>query len=341
MSRRVVFVPEPIAPAGMDLLGTHCDIIAPWQTGQSAGEIPAEADAALVRIYRVDAERVAAAPNLRVVAKHGVGLDNIDIPAASARQVAVLWTPEANAEGVAQHAIALMLALTNRVKEADAGVRAGRFGERMAWGSVEVSERTLGIVGLGRIGRRSARKAALGLGMNVLAYDPYVDRSTYDGPAVFVDALDELLSRADVVTLHVPLTDETRHIINADSLAHMRAESYLVNTARGAAVDEEALAEALSAGRCGHRRICPRAARSSAPSAERPQCAADAARSRAVRPRASPRGDGSCSGDSRCAAGPTSAQSGKSGSASPPIGATTRLNRYPVTEAFTRWNTDH
>ena len=118
MSRRVVFVPEPIAPAGMDLLGSHCDIIAPWQTGQPAGEIPTEADAALVRIYRVDAERVAAAPNLRVVAKHGVGLDNIDIPAASARQVAVLWTPEANAEGVAQHAIALMLALTNRVKEA-------------------------------------------------------------------------------------------------------------------------------------------------------------------------------------------------------------------------------
>ncbi len=249
MSRRVVFVPEPIAPAGMDLLGSYCDIIAPWQTGQPAGEIPAEADAALVRIYRVDAKRVAAAPNLRVVAKHGVGLDNIDIPAASARQVAVLWTPEANAEGVAQHAIALMLALTNKVKEADAGVRAGRFDERMAWGSVEVSERTLGIVGLGRIGRRTARKAALGLGMNVLAYDPYVDRSTYDGPAVFVDALDELLSRADVVTLHVPLTDETRRIIDADSLAHMRPESYLVNTARGAAVDEEALAEALSAGR--------------------------------------------------------------------------------------------
>ena len=115
-------------------------------------------------------------------------------------------------------------------------MRAGRFDERMAWGSLEVSERTLGIVGLGRIGRRTARKAALGLGMNVLAYDPYVDRSTYDGPAVFVDALDEMLSRADVVTLHVPLTDETRHIINADSLAHMRPESYLVNTARGAAV---------------------------------------------------------------------------------------------------------
>jgi len=249
LSRYTVFVPEPIAPAGMHLLGQHCDIIAPWQTGQPAGEIPLEADAALVRIYRVDAERMEAAPNLRVVAKHGVGLDNIDIPSASARHIAVLWTPEANAEGVAQHAIALMLALTNKIKEADAGVRTGRFDERMAWGSIEISERTLGIIGLGRIGRRTAHKAALGLGMNVLAYDPYVDRIAYDGPAVFVDELDELLRRADVVTLHVPLTDETRHIIDGQSIAHMRPESYLINTARGAAVDEKVLAEALSAGR--------------------------------------------------------------------------------------------
>ncbi len=243
-----VFVPEPIASAGMDVLAQHCAVIAPWQTGQPAGELPAEADAALVRIYRVDAQRMDAAPNLRVVAKHGVGLDNIDVPAASARNVAVLWTPEANAEGVAQHAIALMLALTNKIKEADAGVRAGRFDERMAFGSVEVSERTLGIIGLGRIGRRTARKAALGLGMRVLAYDPYVDRSAYDGPAVFVDALDELLERADVVTLHVPLTDETRHIIDAARLAQMKPSAYLVNTSRGAAVDEAALAGALHAG---------------------------------------------------------------------------------------------
>ena len=142
-------------------------------------------------------------------------------------------------QGVTQHAIALMLALTNKIKEADTGVRTGRFDERMAWGSIEISERTLGIIGLGRIGRRTAHKAALGLGMNVLAYDPYVDRSSYDGPAVFIDELDELLRQADVVTLHVPLTDETRHIIDEQSIAHMRPESYLINTARGAAVDEK------------------------------------------------------------------------------------------------------
>lgn len=249
MREHTVFVPEPIAPAGMDVLAQHCQIIAPWQTGQPAGEIPTEADAALVRIYRVDAQRMEAAPKLRVVAKHGVGLDNIDIPSASARQVAVLWTPEANAEGVAQHAIALMLALANKVKEADAGVRAGRFEERMALGGIEVCERTLGIIGLGRIGRRTARKAALGLGMHVLAYDPYADRSAYEGPAVFVDSLDELLGRADFVTLHVPLTDETHHLIDGERLAQMKPGAYLINTARGAAVDETAVAESLYAGR--------------------------------------------------------------------------------------------
>lgn len=248
MTTHTVFVPEPIAPAGMEVLARHCKLIAPWQTGQPADAIPAEADAALVRIYRVDAERMEAAPNLRVIAKHGVGLDNIDIPAASARKIAVVWTPEANAEGVAQHAIALMLALANKIKEADAGVRAGRFDERMAFGSVEVSERTLGIIGLGRIGRRTAQKAGRGLGMHVLAYDPYADRSAYDGPATFVDTLDELLERTDFVTLHVPLTDETRHLIDAKRLAQMKPTSYLINTSRGAAVDEAALADALHAG---------------------------------------------------------------------------------------------
>jgi D-3-phosphoglycerate dehydrogenase len=192
VTKPIVFVPEPIATAGMDILTGHCEIIAPWQQGDEAGEIPAQADAALVRIYTVDESRLAAAPNLRVVGKHGVGLD-----------------------------------------------------DRMQFSSLELRGRTLGIIGLGRIGSRVAKKAALGLDMEVLAYDPYVDRPTYNGPAAFVDELEDLLARADFVTLHVPLTDETRNMINAERMAQMKDGAYLINTSRGAAVDEAALATAL------------------------------------------------------------------------------------------------
>ncbi|MFT7693011.1 MAG: D-3-phosphoglycerate dehydrogenase [Candidatus Latescibacterota bacterium] len=245
MTKPIVFVPEPIATAGMDILAEHCEIIAPWQHGDDAGEIPPQADAALVRIYTVDESRLAAAPNLRVVGKHGVGLDNIDIAAATQRKIAIVWTPEANADAVAQHALSLILGLSNRIKTADAALRQGHFNDRMQFSSLELRGRTLGIIGLGRIGSRVAKKAALGLDMEVLAYDPYVDRPTYNGPAAFVDELEDLLARADFVTLHVPLTDETRNMINAERMAQMKDGAYLINTSRGAAVDEAALATAL------------------------------------------------------------------------------------------------
>jgi D-3-phosphoglycerate dehydrogenase / 2-oxoglutarate reductase len=245
VTKPIVFVPEPIATAGMDILTGHGEIIAPWQHGDDAGEIPPQADAALVRIYTVDESRLAAAPNLRVVGKHGVGLDNIDIAAATQRKIAIVWTPEANADAVAQHALSLILGLSNRIKTADAALRQGHFNDRMQFSSLELRGRTLGIIGLGRIGSRVAKKAALGLDMEVLAYDPYVDRPTYNGPAAFVDELEDLLARADFVTLHVPLTDETRNMINAERMAQMKDGAYLINTSRGATVDEAALATAL------------------------------------------------------------------------------------------------
>jgi D-3-phosphoglycerate dehydrogenase / 2-oxoglutarate reductase len=244
----LVFVPEPIAQIGLDILQEHCRCDAPWLRGKPAGPIPAEAAAALVRIYRMDRQSLEAAPGLKVIAKHGVGLDNIDIEAATQHQVAVLWTPQANADAVAQHTLALMLALANRVKAADAALRQGHFERRMDFSSLELNGRVLGIIGLGRIGGRVAQRAAAGLGFEILAYDPYIEASADHTPARLVKSLDELLSRADFVSLHVPLTDETRHIINDKSLAHMQAGSYLVNTSRGAAVDEAALARALTTG---------------------------------------------------------------------------------------------
>jgi len=245
LGKPVVFVSEPINPLGLEILSPHCHCIAPWHDGSETGEIPEAAEAIMVRTYSVTAERMEAASRLRVIAKHGVGIDNIDVASATARRIPVLWTPEANADAVAQHALALMLGLANRLAGADEALRGGRFLERLDFGSVELTGRVLGIIGLGRIGSRVARRAHLGLGMEILAYDPFIDASDV---ATLVDDLGELLSRADVVTLHVPLTDETRGFINASALAHMKPTAFLVNTSRGPVIDEEALAQALTDG---------------------------------------------------------------------------------------------
>ena len=257
LSKPVVFIADPISQVGLDVLAPHCNCIAPWlQVGQAAEtpgeipveipvEIPAEAEGIMVRTYPMGAERIGAAANLRVIAKHGVGIDNIDVAAATARGIPVLWTPEANADAVAQHTLALILGLANRLLEADEALRSGRFLQRLHLGGVELTDRVLGIIGLGRIGRRVARRAVAGLGMKVLAYDPYV---TEGAPATLVPELGELLARADVVTLHVPLTDETRAFINASALAQMKPAAFLINTSRGGVIHEQALVDGRLAG---------------------------------------------------------------------------------------------
>lgn len=248
MSKPIVYIPDPISPVGLDALTPHCHVVAPWLTGDVVGPIPADAQGIMVRTYPVDAAGMDGAPDLRVVAKHGVGIDNIDVAAATARRIPVLWTPEANADAVAQHTLALILGLANKLAAADEALRAGRFLERLDFGSAELTERVLGIIGIGRIGTRVARRAAAGLDMKVIAYDPYV---TDDRPATMVDDMEELLSQADVVTLHVPLTDETRRFIDARALAQMKPGAFLINTSRGGVIDEPALAHALTEGTLG------------------------------------------------------------------------------------------
>lgn len=248
MSKPVVFIPDPIKQVGLDALASHCRCVAPWLQGDEPGEIPKDAEAVLVRGYRVDGARMDSAPRLRVVAKHGVGFDNIDVEAATARGLPVLWTPDANADAVAQHTLAVMLLMANRLRVAEEALRGGRFGERLEFGGLELQGRTLGIVGIGRIGSRVARRAKAALNMEVLAYDPYVDDSV---PATLVGDLHELLARSFVVTLHVPLTDDTRGFINEASLAHMQLGAFLINTSRGPVIDEPALVRALHEGSLG------------------------------------------------------------------------------------------
>jgi phosphoglycerate dehydrogenase-like enzyme len=160
-----------------------------------------------------------------------------------------VYTPNANANAVAEHTLAMLLALSRQIVPASAALREGRFSERSHFQGVELAGKTLGVVGLGRIGARVAEMAAFGLQMTVLAYDPYLAEASYSGPAALVESLEALVGKADFVTLHVTLSSETHHLMNARSLGWMKPDGTLINTSRGPVIDEEALVEALHAGR--------------------------------------------------------------------------------------------
>ena len=190
-----------------------------------------------------------ACPRLRVIGRHGVGLDTVDLGAATRLGVAVVHAPGSNSQAVAEHALMLMLACAKRARTIDRRTRAGDWSARHVVENVELGGRTLGIVGIGNVGRRVARFAAA-LGMRVLAYDPYVtaDEIRRRG-AEPVPSLEALLPEVDVLTCHTPLTDETRHLINAKALTLLKPGAIFVNTSRGPVQSEPALSEALRSGR--------------------------------------------------------------------------------------------
>jgi phosphoglycerate dehydrogenase-like enzyme len=187
------------------------------------------------------------APGLRVIARTGIGYDKVDVDAATARGIAVCNAPDAPTTSTAEHAVALMLAVAKRLERIQAALRSGGRDFFAVHEAIEIADRQLGIVGAGRIGRSVARLGR-GLGMETVAYDPFVQRSA-DDDLDFVDSLGDLFSRADVVSLHVPLTDATRHLVDAGALAAMKPGSILINTARGGLVDNDALLAALEDGR--------------------------------------------------------------------------------------------
>lgn len=208
----------------------------------------AEADALIIRsATTVDRALLDAAPRLRVVGRAGVGVDNIDLAAATERGIPVLNAPAGNTVSAAELTLALILSLARRVAEADASVRGGRW-ERSRFAGIELRGKTLGLVGAGRIGGEVARRAQA-FGMETVAHDPYLTEERAEEIGVERVELQELLERSDVVTLHVPLTASTRGLIGREELARMKAGAFVVNAARGGVVDEEALAEALAEGR--------------------------------------------------------------------------------------------
>jgi D-3-phosphoglycerate dehydrogenase len=187
-------------------------------------------------------------PGLKLIARSGIGVDGIDIPAATERGILITNTPDAPTESTAEHAVALLLAIAKRVMVGDMQLRGADL-PRSAMIGTEVKGRTLGVVGYGRIGRRVAEICALGLRMRVLAYDPFFAETVTPPEGVtFINDLDTLLAQADFVTLHTPLIPETHHLISERELGLMKPGSYLINASRGPVVDEAALIEALQTG---------------------------------------------------------------------------------------------
>jgi len=195
---------------------------------------------------KVTEKIIEAAKNLKVVGRAGIGVDNVDIPAASRRGIIVMNTPFGNSITTAEHAIALMFAVARQLPSADASTQAGKW-EKSKFMGVEITGKTLGVIGAGNIGSIVIARA-IGLKMHVVAYDPFLSKERAEEMGVTKVELDELFARADFITLHVPLTDKTRNIIDADALAKIKPGVRIINCARGGLVDEAALAAAIKSG---------------------------------------------------------------------------------------------
>jgi D-3-phosphoglycerate dehydrogenase len=251
MAKPVVLIAEELSPACWDLLGGDFEI-REVDGADRAALLPALAtvDAVLIRsATKMDAEAIAAAPNLKVVARAGVGLDNVDVKAATAAGVMVVNAPQSNIVSAAEQAIALLFAVARRTPNANASLKAGEW-KRSKFTGVEILDKTVGVVGLGKIGQLVAQRLAA-FGTHLIAYDPYVQPARAAQYGVRLVTLEELLREADIVTIHLPKTPETLGLIGERELAMVKPGVILINAARGGLIDEDALAIALKEGRVG------------------------------------------------------------------------------------------
>jgi len=241
-----VIVADKISERGVELL-KKSGLNTVLTTKETIGAELADADALIVRsATRVTKDLLDKAPKLRAVGRAGVGVDNIDLPEATKRGVLVMSTPGGNAVSVAEHTFALMLALARQVPKVDAGLREGRW-EKSSSGT-ELRGKTLGLIGLGRIGGEVARRAEA-FDMHVIAYDPYISEAAAKELQVELVNLDRLLAESDFISMHTALSPATQNMINAKSIEKMKKTARIVNAARGELIDEAALAEALKNGR--------------------------------------------------------------------------------------------
>ena len=245
-----VVIADPLSSSAIEILRT----VPGWTVDARPQRSPedlardlAEADALIVRsATQVDARLLAAASRLRVIARAGTGVDNVDVAAATDRGIVVMNAPGANSVSVAEHAFALMLALSRSIGAADAAMKKGVWDKKRLTGA-ELRGKTLGVVGLGRIGQEVTNRARA-FGMEIVAHDPFISEQVAATIGAELVTLDELCARSDYITLHIPATAETRHLFGAARLAACKPGVRLINTARGELIDEAALADAIKKG---------------------------------------------------------------------------------------------
>jgi D-3-phosphoglycerate dehydrogenase len=248
VSLPVVVIADKLAESTVEALGDQVEVR--WVDGPDREKLLAavpEADALLVRsATTVDAEVLSAAPKLKIVARAGVGLDNVDVDAATERGVLVVNAPTSNIHSAAEHALALLLSAARQIPAADASLREHAW-KRSSFSGTEIFGKTVGVVGLGRIGQLVAQRLAA-FETHIVAYDPYVSAARAAQLGIELLTLDELLGRADFISVHLPKTPETAGLIDKDALAKTKPGVIIVNAARGGLVDEAALADAISSG---------------------------------------------------------------------------------------------
>ena len=248
MSLPVVLIADKLAESTVAALGDEIEVR--WVDGPDREKLLAavpEADALLVRsATTVDAEVLAAAPKLKIVARAGVGLDNVDVASATERGVLVVNAPTSNIHSAAEHALALLLSAARQIPAADASLREHTW-KRSSFSGAEIFGKTVGVVGLGRIGQLVAQRLAA-FETHIVAYDPYVSPARAAQLGIELLPLDELLARADFISVHLPKTPETAGLIDKDALAKTKPGVVIVNAARGGLIDEAALADAVTSG---------------------------------------------------------------------------------------------
>jgi D-3-phosphoglycerate dehydrogenase len=245
-----VVVPDAVDKRAVQILEEHPEftVVGPAKMSrEEALSAVADAHAIIIRSgIQADAELINAAPNLKVIARAGVGVDNVDLATATARGVRVINTPDGNTISTAEHTFGLMLALARHIPQGHQSLKEGRWDRKLFTG-VELRGKTLGVVGFGRIGRAVAKRAAA-FEMTVIAYDLYPNQAAADEIGARFVTLDELLAESDFITLHTALDAGSENMINAGTIARMKQGVRLVNAARGGLIDDVALAEAIKSG---------------------------------------------------------------------------------------------
>jgi D-3-phosphoglycerate dehydrogenase / 2-oxoglutarate reductase len=251
MGKLKVLVADTISPKGVELLESGGQLLVDIKTGLKEKELISIADdysALVVRSQtKVTANVIAAAKRLKAIGRAGVGVDNVDVDAATRRGVIVMNTPGGNTISTAEHAFSLLVCTARSIPQAHASVKEGKW-DRKSFEGVELHGKTIGILGMGRIGTEIARRV-IAFGMRPIAYDPYLSASRARSLQVeLFENLDDVLAQSDFLTMHMPLTPETKHLINAERMAKMKRGARIVNCARGGLIDEEALYDALKSG---------------------------------------------------------------------------------------------